>query len=114
MKTLIIMYIIGAITIALTMEVIKLSCIKKPIIWKLVAVLLSVITDVSLFFGLSNELHIAILPFAIIVTYTLQYMIDQFGAKKIMIAIFNQYLVKHGYEKLIVTSVKKVKGDSIE
>ena len=100
MKTLIIMFIIGAFAIALAMKFIKLSGSKKPIIWKIIALLLSIVVDVSIFFGVSNELHAMILPFLVIVTYILQYMINQMGAKKLMLSIVNQYLVKHGYDRV--------------
>ena len=100
MKTLNIMFIIGAFAIALAMEFIKLSGSKKPIVWKIIALLLSIILDISIYFGVSNELHVMILPFVIFCTYVLQYAINQLGAKKLMLAIINQYLVKHGYDKI--------------
>ena len=100
MRTLIIMFIVGAFAIALAMEFIKLSGSKKPIIWKIIALMLSILVDVSIFFGVSNELHVMILPFAVIVTYVLQYMINQMGAKKLMLSVVNQYLAKHGYNRV--------------
>lgn len=98
MKTLIIMLVIGAFAIAIAMEFIKLSGSKKPVVWNIIALLLSILVDVSIYFGVANELHIMILPFAVLITYILQYMLNQLGAKKLMIAIVNQYLTKHGYD----------------
>ena len=101
MKLLIGLFIAGCVIIALAMEFIKLSGSKKPIVWKLIALLLSILVDVSIYFGVANQLHIMILPLMIFFTYVLQYMINQMGAKKLMINVVNQYLVKHGYEKVV-------------
>ena len=97
MNVLIILFFVGALIVALAMEFVKLSGNKKPIVWQSIAFVLTAIINVSLYFGVKNDFSAWILPFMVIVGYVLQLVINQYGAKKILLIIVNKYLKKHGY-----------------